>query len=59
MTDIESKVRQIDADVRFIYESLNRIEARQTRQGNRLDQVEESLATVHTKLDQILEILKP
>jgi hypothetical protein len=49
--EITRKVRQLDNDVQSIYEMLAKIEATQTRQGNRLTDMD-------GKLDAILDILR-
>lgn len=73
MPSIERKVRQLDHDVQAIYEMLASIAATQQRQSNRLMEIvatqseQSRLLTDQTgeltqqtsKLDQILDLLRP
>jgi len=69
---IQKKIRQLDNDVQAIYELLTGIQATQTRQGNRLEEISATqaehsavlaehsavLAEHGGKLDTVLEILR-
>lgn len=56
--DLGQKVRQLDNNVQSIYEMLATIEAAQSRQGNRLEEIAESQTDQGAKLDRILNILE-
>lgn len=49
--ELERKVRQLDHDVQEIYEMLAGISATQTRQGNRLDQLERKMESRFDAMD--------
>ena len=44
--DVERKVNQLDNDVMSIYELLSGIQSVQTRQGNRLDEIDGRLNSI-------------
>src|SRR5262249_11245690 len=54
---IQKKIRQLDNDVQAIYELLTGIQATQTRQGNRLDEIAATQAEQSTVLAEQSTVL--